>query len=484
MEDYKYEDQTWLECIRDLYSSQLLDSREPECSPLRTCVSCVRQVHGLKKRPTNTIQLRDDETSRTSFGTNYEDAIVTESSIEPENNNQPLDQQPEKKFCTVDYIVCHHRAKMFCTSCGHPERDHCTHLLYREAQFNHYTQALHHRNFEEMIRRTSAIARVSKGALRLQEKNLLSSSFYLYVNSLRSDWITAREKKKQGSERRDQLSRDIVRVSVTLLKLLDEKVFPYAYLDTILCWIRLKMRFQEFIMLVTQPNYVEDPSIHSDIYSDIRKVTLVELQHLRIVLEEVNTHHEILDIVDQTQWIHPAVTNGHVILPNDPILLRAAVAYGTYCDEVIHNPMRSWRIMTTALSEAEETEDMDGSCRLSLLRDKIQAVEKRGVLNAMRPSSVVKQGYLRSKTEEEEELSLPLWIVFGYWDHHTCLYVYHDAQSERANHVKVMMEGRQRNIRCEGVRFKIEGEERWWYCANAKEAEEWHRMIRNTPSRR
>jgi len=35
---------------------------------------------------------------------------------------------------------------------------------------------------------------------------------------------------------------------------------------------------------------------------------------------------------------------------------------------------------------------------------------------------------------------MPLWIVFGYWDHYTCLFVYSNIESEEALEMHMILD--------------------------------------------
>eukprot|EP01117_Protostelium_nocturnum_P007682 TRINITY_DN2759_c0_g1_i3.p1 TRINITY_DN2759_c0_g1~~TRINITY_DN2759_c0_g1_i3.p1 ORF type:complete len:313 (-),score=68.53 TRINITY_DN2759_c0_g1_i3:879-1817(-) len=245
LEECKYEDQSWKECLKDLYCpGASLDIPKSGVIPLHSkleCSSCWRHLSIPTQKSLN-IQ-------RYHFGEERQDLIVNSEEffkLKDEDNftaeEDPdailtLDQQSKnpylvgKRICRGHFVTSN-SVKM-CTRCRHLVTEHCTHLQYREAQINKYLSAYARRDYEEMIKKTCAIVRVAGRTLRLQEKNLLTSSFNIYINVLKSEWRTSKGKQ------REEISRKIVRVSLMLLKVLDDKIFPFVGIESVLRWIKM-----------------------------------------------------------------------------------------------------------------------------------------------------------------------------------------------------------------------------------------------------
>lgn len=56
-------------------------------------------------------------------------------------------------------------------------------------------------------------------------------------------------------------------------------------------------------------------------------------------------------------------------------------------------------------------------------------LEQSKRLHSLSCDQVVLQDYLKRREDVPgSKLSDPIWVVFGYWDHHACLYVYENTQ--------------------------------------------------------
>jgi len=77
---------------------------------------------------------------------------------------------------------------------------------------------------------------------------------------------------------------------------------------------------------------------------------------------------------------------------------------------------------------------------LALLLSK---VEDSKVMHRQTCDKVIRGEYLRRKfikelDGQEEELSMPLWVLFGYWEHSKFLFIYKNIEAEQAMEVMVI----------------------------------------------
>jgi len=304
-----------------------------------------------------------------------------------------------------------------------------------------------------MITISSAIARISGSCIRPQERNLLVSSFNRFLYTLHKNWTTTTDTRKEtAKERKEGIATEIVYVCRKLLRLLDEKIFPFVTIDVVVIWMKLKLKCFEYIYQVSG-----NGTVQQEAQMNAKKV--------RQVIEEVYTTHELLDFP-----------------PCNPILLRVTVNYCKYCNEVLQIPMRAFRIGTkileSALIELQKAKTAEQTQLADQLKAYLDGIQESRIIHKQKCSRVIKQGYLRKKEATSAELSMPMWVVFGYSDFHTVMLVYNSIESEEANEIflspDVLPDQNEKGFT---VTFPSGTT---WYTNSPHERDEWCSAVENT----
>eukprot|EP01118_Nematostelium_gracile_P011977 TRINITY_DN4320_c0_g2_i1.p1 TRINITY_DN4320_c0_g2~~TRINITY_DN4320_c0_g2_i1.p1 ORF type:complete len:294 (+),score=59.59 TRINITY_DN4320_c0_g2_i1:2-883(+) len=247
--------------------------------------------------------------------------------------------------------------------------------------------------------------------MRPQERNILATSHNLLLFTLSNLYIDT------NAEMKETIAQQISYVFKRLIKVLNAKVMPHLNMDQVIVFLKLKLKCFDTINQYGSPEDKEEIK--------------VDLQQVRNLLVHVKTNQDIMSLSS----------------PPSTSLVQITLSYCNHCCEYLHRNLLAYWIGRHILAwndneevtvDADPRKSEDHQELIMRLRSLLANIEANKEIYKIPCARTIKGEYLRRRSEESEELSMPLWVLYGFWENRKFIFVYSSIDAKEANEIFVV----------------------------------------------